>query len=1159
MAAAHYESSFAPVLPITKSHIALLADLSSIRIQQGPDAAQAKVAEIQVIIKEGDQLFQRRRYQPALDSFKQARALIYKMLYPGFNSEAYVFNNKDVLLPVSAATEKQIMQLSARMLDAVRPTAGLSEPDWQVQAEAAPDTLKPFFSTGFREAVSSDEILQNANARAIGLFAESKPELALEVLQAAIKRAEADRQVDPSLAAATRLNLAAAHLQIDAPREAAAQAEAAARLYEQSGDRVGVAQALHLQGVGAEKAGNPDLARQLLGRAAEEMKQVGGSGSSAPPSGPTQPPLSRDIGELRPIAELDTRQFSYRLPGRADGWGTLPFTDPLLKKQQAKSWNVGFQVGDEVPVFAISAGQPFAVDALTSQFYDKRIAAEAYKDLNWRPIDPPSTIPFITHLYAYALLVKIGDCQRELGQYSLAEATYLQAAGYSYLNKTIEATVLWLRLATNVLAWGDALYKEEDLPGAKLQYGKLVTEGGEVPNSVLYTTAALKAPADEARMLIASIQARPLPAVNWEIAFFVLMASSRLQQILQNLDFYGLALSPIHTFEFLQSVARGFAQEAIQAEREFVTFKNHQELEAATRRDLETVKAMAHAEADARLQQYLAAKEDEAAAERAYGLALKRHDDAVAQRDAYAASSNAQIWAQAAATALGGGEDAYWSEISELADRLDRGETISGPGPKLAAAQILRAGRKTRTYELEKMQDTIDQLTQAIAIAKDQWDSARFRSNAAEIAWEAAKQRAEMADASLEAFDDEFFTPDAWGKMADVLRDISRSYLFRAIRIAKLMERAYNFDNDTQIKIIKNDYGFTIGNAAAGEDTRLLGGDTLLQDIESFTYHAITGKIRKSSRIKDVISVASDFPAQFEAFRETGLLEFETDLYEFDRLHPGFYRQRLEAVEVELVGLLPAAGLNGTLTAGGATRFRQKDGTLGQRVHQVDTMALSDFVIRNDIFLYSTETGVRGLFQGLGVGSTWQLHLPKRSNDFDFRRIFDVNLVLYYTALYDAGLRGQVLAQPPRPGELEALRSFGLRYDFPDVWYAFYRTGTASFLFDRFRLPFNQHNFAVTGAHFRIITKPGVANHDITLRITGPNGFAGTAVTDAAGAVSSEAASLAGLVGADPLGTWEVEVQGGAPLTEGGSLQLERVYNIQFGLEYSFEYVPEAL
>lgn len=63
------------------------------------------------------------------------------------------------------------------------------------------------------------------------------------------------------------------------------------------------------------------------------------------------------------------------------------------------------------------------------------------------------------------MLVKIGDCQRELGQYFLAEATFLQAAGYSYLNKTIEAAVLWLRLATNVLAWGDALYKEEDLPG----------------------------------------------------------------------------------------------------------------------------------------------------------------------------------------------------------------------------------------------------------------------------------------------------------------------------------------------------------------------------------------------------------------------------------------------------------------------------------------------------------------------------------------------------------------------------------------------------------------------------------------------------------------------------------------------------------------------
>ena len=69
----------------------------------------------------------------------------------------------------------------------------------------------------------------------------------------------------------------------------------------------------------------------------------------------------------------------------------------------------------------------------------------------------------------------------------------------------------------------------------------------------------------------------------------------------------------------------------------------------------------------------------------------------------------------------------------------------------------------------------------------------------------------------------------------------------------------------------------------------------------------------------------------------------------------------------------------------------------------------------------------------------------------------------------------------------------------------------------------------------------------------------GNATTDATGTVSSADVPLAGLVGADPLGTWKVQVVGGAPITDGGVLKLDRVYNIQFGLEYSYDYVPEAV
>jgi hypothetical protein len=227
------------------------------------------------------------------------------------------------------------------------------------------------------------------------------------------------------------------------------------------------------------------------------------------------------------------------------------------------------------------------------------------------------------------------------------------------------------------------------------------------------------------------------------------------------------------------------------------------------------------------------------------------------------------------------------------------------------------------------------------------------------------------------------------------------------------------------------------------------------------------------------------------------------------------------------------------------TSFRRADGSTASRVQVVDTLALSEYTPRGDGLLYTTDTGVKGLFQGFGVGATWELHLPRRSNDLDLRRIFDVRLVLYYTAEYDAGLAAAVLATPARPGELAAVRDFGLRYDFPDAWYGFYQDGIATVTLDRVRLPSNQTDFRTDRVHTRVVPKDGVSPQGIDVRLVAPDGTAGTGITDAQGVVT-----LAALSGLDPVGTWQVRVLGGVAKQD--------VYNIQLGFDYSFAYLPEG-
>ncbi|MFH8250147.1 hypothetical protein ACH3VR_07265 [Microbacterium sp. B2969] len=866
---------------------------------------------------------------------------------------------------------------------------------------------------------------------------------------------------------------------------------------------------------------------------------------------------SRSPEVLAAVRDKDPETLGVRLPGRVDGWTTTTVVDPADRAAVTKDWAVGINVGTDIVTLGIEDGAMPAAGKIADAVYRRRITATKLIDLGIVAGQSSTTTYYLTHLYAYVLPVKIGDTRFELGQHGLAEESYVEAAGYSYLNDPIESTALWIRLAKNAVEWGSVLYRAENVDGAKAQYGKVIDDQGNVPASTLFTTAGLHTPADVARGLIQHLADRPLPSVQWEIASLVLTAFGFIQQILQGLDYYGLALSPIHTFEYLQSVAKGFAAEAVQAERDYVNFKTRQEATEATRRDLEAAVAMAQAQAEAQRQQYLSAVDDRQSAQAALDLANRRLQDAIRQRDDYAASSWTQIWSQAASTAQGMGSNSWFSEISELADKLDRGESISGERGKLAAAYVFSAGRKNRAYELAKMQDNIAELNAAIPVAQEQVQSAQHRELGAEIAWQAALQKSQLASASLDAFDANLFSADAWSMMASVMKDITRDYMWRAIRIAKLMERAYNFENDTSLSVIKADYGFVVSSGPGGE-VKLLGGDGLIDDIESFTYQAIVTKVRKSSRIKDVISIAEAYPAQMAAFRATGLLSFETDLYEFDRLHAGYYGQRIEAVELEFVGLVPEDGINGTLTAGGVTRYRTRTGGVAQRTHVVDTMAVSEYRLRDDVFVFTAETGVRGLFQGIGLGTTWQLHLPKRSNEFDFARIVDVRIVVYYTALFDSALRSSVLAAPPRAGELNRVRDFDLRYDFPEAWYGFYRSGTAAVRLDEVRMPANQESFAIDSVHLRVVAKAGVAASGISLHVVAPSGTQTDVVTDANGVADLTAAAPA-LVGSTPIGDWQFAVTGGASLTDGAGLHFDRVVSLQLGLDYSFEYPAEAL
>lgn len=83
MAVINYEPNFAPVLPALRPRDVILADLTLSSTASATEDSKAKIAEVELHIRDGTEHYRFGRYEAALSEFKTARALIYNLLYPG--------------------------------------------------------------------------------------------------------------------------------------------------------------------------------------------------------------------------------------------------------------------------------------------------------------------------------------------------------------------------------------------------------------------------------------------------------------------------------------------------------------------------------------------------------------------------------------------------------------------------------------------------------------------------------------------------------------------------------------------------------------------------------------------------------------------------------------------------------------------------------------------------------------------------------------------------------------------------------------------------------------------------------------------------------------------------------------------------------------------
>lgn len=758
-----------------------------------------------------------------------------------------------------------------------------------------------------------------------------------------------------------------------------------------------------------------------------------------------------------------------------------------------------------------------------------------------------TTVAYLAHIIGWVLPMAIGDCHLALGDYASADTEYRATLDYQYLNRAVESVTLWLRLADLYLEWGDRLYRDAanvvaDFAAAKAKYELLLKLDNTIDAaSPLYAAAGF-----------APVRARAVAVIdrvfvngqanddNPRITMALARARMQLNKIANGLNYLGMSLHvPPFAFEYLQNLARYFAQHAAQVEQSYIQFKSAGENETLREQQMAQQAAIASASVELERRGLAEAREgvdvanagfDYASVQLANAQEMKTRFEAV--RWELQELDRLQAWAGSTAN----------DEVKLNVVHATYYSADSKPRSHVLFDLANRRAQISHEIESARMQNEIDAANAYRAMANEQVQQAQARVAVAEQRVLIAGLQAQFASENLAFLTGREFSSTMWYDLAREARRITRRYLDMAIEVAVLMEKAYEAETGRDLHKIKLDYGLD-------QTGGLLGADALLLDIDFFSLDFARTKSKKAP-MKQSLSLADQFPMAFDQLLRTGRTLFETTLAHFDRRYPGFYLQKIKQVELLFVGLAGTEGVHGTLRNIGLSKFRRKNGSVVDQVYPADVMPLTDYNVRQDAIVFQLSANELRLFENNGIATVWQLDLPLHSNTFELRQILDVQLVLYYDGFFSPTLEQTILASLPTTGS--GTRSFSLRLSAPDELFFLRSQGTADLVLDASLLPANQDDPQLNGYFLRA---SGPAAPGLKLRVDWVGLGAGALLTlDADG-------NADGTLFPAPLGRtlfdtvrFSVSAADNPHLVTDGELDLSGLLDLALFVDYSFTY-----
>lgn len=401
--------------------------------------------------------------------------------------------------------------------------------------------------------------------------------------------------------------------------------------------------------------------------------------------------------------------------------------------------------------------------------------------------------------------------------------------------------------------------------------------------------------------------------------------------------------------------------------------------------------------------------------------------------------------------------------------------SMAGIADAISASAAMEATFQRREQEWKQQLKTAKQDQKQ---NQQQLLAAEIRVLIAENDAEIHEKNIEQSDELHSFYKDKFTNLSLYNYMASTLNRIYRSAFNMAQDMAKLAERAYNFETYRSDVFIQSD-NWQFDKAG------LLAGDRLLLQLQEME----KAYIEKNERLPEItqsFSLALLNTTSLIAVRQSGVCTISIPEMAFEILYPGQYRRIIKSVRISIPCIAgPQTNISARLTLVGSAIEREDNNTL-EELNVAKNTSITTSSANNDSGIFDLNfKDERYLpFEGAGAISEWQLELPTRIRSFNYDTIADVIMHISYTAIdgdrttAENNLADKLIAHAQEEG---LFRMFSLRYEFPSAFYLLQSAdpAVAAFEVEQMHFPYVFSNSTLSMDSIKVLLKPK-RNHAIT-------------------------------------------------------------------------------